>query len=99
MKAAYYPNVGLEQLVPDQFWIEEECKYDIAAMYGISHVGFKTTFLHDDSHLKENVRAILVTKKMLTEARLHVRYPETTKDKYGFQNLEALLVDRFEEGD
>ncbi|GJS76970.1 hypothetical protein Tco_0726851 [Tanacetum coccineum] len=34
MKAAYYPDVGLEQLVPDQFWIEEECKYDIAAMYG-----------------------------------------------------------------
>ncbi|GJU56923.1 hypothetical protein Tco_1234689 [Tanacetum coccineum] len=37
MKAAYYPDVGLEQLVPDQFWIAEECKYDIAAMYGISH--------------------------------------------------------------
>ncbi|GKA88878.1 hypothetical protein Tco_0810690 [Tanacetum coccineum] len=37
MKAACYPDVGLEQLVPDQFWIEEECKYDIAAMYGISH--------------------------------------------------------------
>nr|GEY35761.1 monodehydroascorbate reductase [Tanacetum cinerariifolium] len=34
MKAAYYPDVGLEQMVPDQFWIEEECKYDIAAMYG-----------------------------------------------------------------
>ncbi|GJV08236.1 hypothetical protein Tco_1345892 [Tanacetum coccineum] len=32
MKAAYYPNVGLEQLVTDQFWIAEECKYDIAAM-------------------------------------------------------------------
>ncbi|GJR76474.1 reverse transcriptase domain-containing protein [Tanacetum coccineum] len=28
MKVAYYPDVGLEQLVPDQFWIEEECKYD-----------------------------------------------------------------------
>nr|GFD10305.1 hypothetical protein [Tanacetum cinerariifolium] len=37
MKAAYYPDVRLEQMVPDQFWIEEECKYDIAAMYGISH--------------------------------------------------------------
>ncbi|GJS74558.1 hypothetical protein Tco_0707399 [Tanacetum coccineum] len=37
MKAAYYPDVGLEQLVPDQFWNAEECKYDIAAMYGISH--------------------------------------------------------------
>ncbi|GKD82676.1 hypothetical protein Tco_1349515, partial [Tanacetum coccineum] len=29
------PPPGLEQLVPDQFWIAEECKYDIAAMYGI----------------------------------------------------------------
>nr|GEU46523.1 hypothetical protein [Tanacetum cinerariifolium] len=30
---AYYPDVGLEQMVPDQIWIKEECKYDIAAMY------------------------------------------------------------------
>ncbi|GKE94064.1 hypothetical protein Tco_1578919, partial [Tanacetum coccineum] len=29
MKAAFYPDVGLEQLVPDQFWIEEECKYGV----------------------------------------------------------------------
>ncbi|GKC50151.1 hypothetical protein Tco_1072896 [Tanacetum coccineum] len=41
MKAAYYPDVGLEQLVPDQFWIEAECKYDIAAMYGIFHWWFQ----------------------------------------------------------
>nr|GFC79881.1 hypothetical protein [Tanacetum cinerariifolium] len=26
MKAAYYPDIGLEQMVPDQMWIEEECK-------------------------------------------------------------------------
>ncbi|GJU80842.1 hypothetical protein Tco_1283207 [Tanacetum coccineum] len=26
MKAAYYPHVGLEQMVPNQMWIEEECK-------------------------------------------------------------------------
>ncbi|GJX86851.1 hypothetical protein Tco_0337625 [Tanacetum coccineum] len=40
MKAAYYPDVGLEQLVPDQFWIEEECKYDIAAIdkYGVQMI-------------------------------------------------------------
>nr|GEV07960.1 hypothetical protein [Tanacetum cinerariifolium] len=37
MKAAYYLDVSLEQMVPDQMWIEEECKYDIAAMYDISH--------------------------------------------------------------
>ncbi|GJV20672.1 hypothetical protein Tco_1369692 [Tanacetum coccineum] len=40
MKAAYYPDVDLEQMVPDQMWIEEECKYDVAAMYGISHWWF-----------------------------------------------------------
>nr|GEY47704.1 hypothetical protein [Tanacetum cinerariifolium] len=38
MKATYYPNVGLEQMVPDQFWIDEECKYDIAAMYVRTHM-------------------------------------------------------------
>nr|GEX00654.1 zf-CCHC domain-containing protein/UBN2 domain-containing protein [Tanacetum cinerariifolium] len=27
MKATYYPDVGLEKIVPDQMWIEEECKY------------------------------------------------------------------------
>nr|GEU73041.1 copia protein [Tanacetum cinerariifolium] len=27
MKAAYYPNAGLEQMVPDQMWIKEECQY------------------------------------------------------------------------
>nr|GEX56140.1 hypothetical protein [Tanacetum cinerariifolium] len=33
MKAAYYLDAGLEQMVLDQFWIDKECKYDIAAMY------------------------------------------------------------------
>nr|GEV35631.1 retrovirus-related Pol polyprotein from transposon TNT 1-94 [Tanacetum cinerariifolium] len=41
MKVAYYPDAGLEQMVPDQFWIDEEGKYDIAAMYGISHWWFQ----------------------------------------------------------
>nr|GEX65698.1 hypothetical protein [Tanacetum cinerariifolium] len=27
MKASYYLDVGLEQMVPDQMWIEEECKH------------------------------------------------------------------------
>ncbi|GJW21839.1 hypothetical protein Tco_0032461 [Tanacetum coccineum] len=40
MKAAYYPDVGLEQMVPDQMWIKEECKYDIVAMYVFSLYGY-----------------------------------------------------------
>ncbi|GJW59768.1 hypothetical protein Tco_0109103, partial [Tanacetum coccineum] len=38
MKAAYYPDVGLEQMVPDQMWIEEECKYDITAIAVRTHM-------------------------------------------------------------
>nr|GEW92135.1 hypothetical protein [Tanacetum cinerariifolium] len=38
MKAAYYPDAGLEQMVPYQFWIEEECKYDIAAITVRTHM-------------------------------------------------------------
>nr|GFC26344.1 hypothetical protein [Tanacetum cinerariifolium] len=41
MKAAYYPDAGLEQMVPYQFWIDEECKYDIAAMYGFPCMDFQ----------------------------------------------------------
>ncbi|GJS83741.1 hypothetical protein Tco_0750282 [Tanacetum coccineum] len=38
MKAAYYPDVGLEQMVLDQMWIEEECKYDVATMAVRTHM-------------------------------------------------------------
>nr|GEV08106.1 copia protein [Tanacetum cinerariifolium] len=38
MKAAYYPDAGLEQMVPDQFWIDEECK-TILLQYMASFTG------------------------------------------------------------
>nr|GFA10526.1 hypothetical protein [Tanacetum cinerariifolium] len=38
IKAAYYPDVGLEKMVPNQMWIEEECKYDIAAIAVRTHI-------------------------------------------------------------
>ncbi|GKB61468.1 hypothetical protein Tco_0917654 [Tanacetum coccineum] len=37
-EGAYYPDVGLEQMVPDQMWIKEECKYDIAAIAVKTHM-------------------------------------------------------------
>nr|GFB89422.1 hypothetical protein [Tanacetum cinerariifolium] len=61
MKAAYYPDVGLEQMVPDQFWIEEECKYDIAAMYGISHWWFQRQRFYIDRHTSEGDRSTVRT--------------------------------------
>nr|GFA81085.1 hypothetical protein [Tanacetum cinerariifolium] len=53
MKVAYYLDAGLEQMVPDQFWIEEECKYDIVAMYGISHWWFQRQRFYIDRHTSE----------------------------------------------
>nr|GEX33036.1 retrovirus-related Pol polyprotein from transposon TNT 1-94 [Tanacetum cinerariifolium] len=37
-KEAYYPDARLEQMVPDQFWIEKECKYDIAVIAVMTHM-------------------------------------------------------------
>nr|GEV65321.1 receptor-like cytoplasmic kinase 176 [Tanacetum cinerariifolium] len=61
MKAAYYPDVGLEKMGPDQMWIEEECKYDIAAMYGISHWWFQRQRFYIDRHISEGDRRAVRT--------------------------------------
>nr|GEX20433.1 hypothetical protein [Tanacetum cinerariifolium] len=61
MKAAYYLDVGLEQMVTDQMWIEEECKYDIAAMYGISHWWFQRQQFYIDRHTSEGDRRAVRT--------------------------------------
>nr|GEZ94846.1 E-beta-farnesene synthase [Tanacetum cinerariifolium] len=61
MKAAYYPDDGLEQMVPDQFWINEECKYDIVAMYGISYWWFQIQRFHIDRHTSEGDRRAVRT--------------------------------------
>ncbi|GJQ94262.1 hypothetical protein Tco_0005401 [Tanacetum coccineum] len=37
MKAAWYPEFGLELLVSEQMWIKDVCSYDISAKYGIVH--------------------------------------------------------------
>nr|GEW21040.1 hypothetical protein [Tanacetum cinerariifolium] len=73
MKAAYYPDVGLEQMVPDQFWIEEECKYDIAAMYGISHWWFQRQRFYIDRHTsKGDCNAVKTHMRILSVVRIEV---------------------------
>ncbi|GJQ94925.1 retrovirus-related pol polyprotein from transposon TNT 1-94, partial [Tanacetum coccineum] len=46
MKAASYPDAGLEQMVPDQMWAEEEYMYDISASYVSHHVVQEEAILH-----------------------------------------------------
>nr|GEZ87261.1 hypothetical protein [Tanacetum cinerariifolium] len=73
MKAAYYPDAGLEQMVPDQFWIEDECKYDIAAMYGISHWWFQRQRFYIDRRTSEGDRSTVRTyMRILSVVRIEV---------------------------
>ncbi|GJY20429.1 hypothetical protein Tco_0392995 [Tanacetum coccineum] len=56
LKAAFYQDFRLEELVPSM-WIESEREYDISATYGISHyvVNLKTTSRYDYTFLREIV--------------------------------------------
>ncbi|GJW31792.1 hypothetical protein Tco_0051824 [Tanacetum coccineum] len=56
LKAAYYPDFGLEELVLS-LWIESEREYDISAAFGISHcvVSIKTYTRYGYTFLKEIV--------------------------------------------
>nr|GEV24359.1 hypothetical protein [Tanacetum cinerariifolium] len=73
MKAAYYPDVRLEKMVPDQMWIKKECKYDIAAMYGISHWWFQRQQFYIDKHTsKGDRRAVRTDMWILSVVRIEV---------------------------
>ncbi|GJX78987.1 hypothetical protein Tco_0327136 [Tanacetum coccineum] len=73
MKATCYPDVGLEQMVLDQMWIKEECKYDIAAMYGISHWWFQRQRFYIDRHTSEgDRRAVRTHMRILSVVRIEV---------------------------
>ncbi|GKA75160.1 hypothetical protein Tco_0781538, partial [Tanacetum coccineum] len=82
MKAAYYPDVGLEKMVPDQIWIEEECKYDVAAMYGISDWWFQRQRFYIDRHTSEEY--------VIAERDFKYLYPSNFEDLY-LLNLQGHL--------
>ncbi|GKA36452.1 retrovirus-related pol polyprotein from transposon TNT 1-94 [Tanacetum coccineum] len=89
MKAAYYPDVGLEQMVPDQMWIEEECKYDIAAMYGISHWWFQRQRFYIDKHTSEgDHRSVRTHMRILSVVRIEVF------SLYGYDYMKKIILRR-----
>nr|GEW67317.1 hypothetical protein [Tanacetum cinerariifolium] len=103
MKAAYYPEAGLEQMVPDQFWINEECKYDIAVMYGISHWWFQRQWFYIDRHTSEGDRSAVRTHmRILSVVRIEVfsMYGAVIfQDKYGVQMMMRFIeIHKFSDG-
>ncbi|GJR97965.1 hypothetical protein Tco_0270139 [Tanacetum coccineum] len=89
MKAAYYLDVCLEQMVPDQMWIEEECKYDVATMYGISHWWFKRQRFYIDRHTSEgDRRGVRTHMRILSVVRIEVF------SLYGYDYMKKIILRR-----
>ncbi|GJU66535.1 retrovirus-related pol polyprotein from transposon TNT 1-94 [Tanacetum coccineum] len=99
MKAACYPDVGLEQMVPDQMWIEEECKHTSEGDGGavrthmriLSVVGIEVFSLYGYDYMKTAVlcRADL-NKYIIAERDFKYLYPSDFEDLY-LLNLQGHL--------
>nr|GEX39520.1 hypothetical protein [Tanacetum cinerariifolium] len=89
IKVAYYPDAGLEQMVPDQFWIYEECKYDIAViavkthMQILSVVQIKVFSMYGYDYMKKIVlHRVDLNEHIITERDFKYLYPSNFEDLY-----------------
>ncbi|GKB61502.1 hypothetical protein Tco_0917688 [Tanacetum coccineum] len=89
MKAASYPDFGLELLVPEQMWIDDVCTYDVSAKYGISHWWFTRQKFYIDRHESLSRRK---------EVRTHMRILSVVRIKaysrYGYDYLSEIVLRR-----
>ncbi|GKC17894.1 hypothetical protein Tco_1014676 [Tanacetum coccineum] len=85
----FFFNKDLEYLRYDQMWIEEECKYDIAAMYGISHWWFQRQRFYIDRHISEgDRRAVRTHMRILSVVRIEVF------SMYGYNYMKIIVLRR-----
>ncbi|GKB17736.1 hypothetical protein Tco_0851659, partial [Tanacetum coccineum] len=89
MKAASYPDFGLELLVSEKMWIDDVCTYDISVKYGISHWWFNRKKFYIDRHDS------LSRQK---EVRTHMRILNVVRIKaysrYGYVYLSEIVLRR-----
>ncbi|GJR34390.1 hypothetical protein Tco_1210074 [Tanacetum coccineum] len=89
MKAASYPDFGLELLVPKQIWIDDVCTYDMSAKYGISHWWFNRQKFYIDIHDSLSRRK---------DVRTHMRILSVVKIKaysrYEYDYLSEIVLRR-----
>ncbi|GKC26783.1 hypothetical protein Tco_1034077 [Tanacetum coccineum] len=88
LKAAYYPDFGLKELV-SSLWIESERDYDISAAYGISHWWFKRKEFYITRHSAPSDR---------NAVRSHIRILSVvslkTFSRYGYTYLQEIVLRR-----
>nr|GEX68996.1 hypothetical protein [Tanacetum cinerariifolium] len=102
MKVAYSLDVGLEQMVPDEMWIEEECKYDIAAiavrthMWILSLVRIEVFSVYGYDYMKKTVlRRADLNEHIIAERDFKYLYPSDFEDLYllNLQDIEDNVMD------
>ncbi|GJR82612.1 hypothetical protein Tco_0153397 [Tanacetum coccineum] len=70
-------------------WIEEECKYDVAAMYGISHWWFQRQRFYIDRHTSEGDRkGVRTHMRILSVVRIEVF------SMYGYNYMKKIVLRR-----
>ncbi|GKE47250.1 hypothetical protein Tco_1478508 [Tanacetum coccineum] len=94
MKAASYPYAGLEQMVPDQMWAEEEYMYDISAsthMRILSVVRIEVFSLYGYDYMKKIVLQRADNQEYtIVESDFKDLYPSDFEDLY-LLNLQGHL--------
>nr|GEV23821.1 hypothetical protein [Tanacetum cinerariifolium] len=91
MKAAYYPDVGLEQMVPDQMWIEEECKAVRTHMRILSVVRIEVFSMYGYDYMKKIVlRRADLNEHVIAKQDFKYLYPSDFEDLY-LLNLQGHL--------
>ncbi|GJW79704.1 hypothetical protein Tco_0143679 [Tanacetum coccineum] len=92
MKAAYYPDVGLEKMVPNQLWIEEECKAVRTHMRILSVVRIEVFSLYEYDYMKKIVLRIADLKEYtIAERDFKYLYPSD------FEDLNLVIRQRVED--
>ncbi|GKF02440.1 hypothetical protein Tco_0029363 [Tanacetum coccineum] len=89
MKAARYPDFGLELLVPKQMWIDDVCTYDINAKYGISHWCFNRHEFYIDKHDSPSRQ-----KDVKTHMRILSVVRIKAYSRYGYDYLSEIILRR-----
>ena len=89
MKAAHYMDAGLEQMVPDNFWVDEEYDYDIAASLGICHWWFKRKQFYINRHTAPRNKHMVISRKQILSVVKVETHP-----MYGYDYLTKIVLRR-----
>ena len=94
MKASLYKDAGLEQLVPDDFWIKEESEYDTAAALGISHWWYmKQKFYIERFQAPGDRKFVRSSLQIITVVSVEIH------PIYGYDYLKSIVLRRADSND